>query len=81
MHVRFTPDASQAQHDSSYNSGNIEVSHSRRVGHHGSACSPVTAPVFKTGGWQVFLSPVRSTRTRFRQNKGFSSACNPFAIR
>ncbi len=25
------------------------------------------APVFKTGGWQVILSPVGSTPTRFRQ--------------
>ena len=32
----------------------------------GSACSPVIAPVFKTGGWQVFLSLVGSTPTRFR---------------
>ena len=34
---------------------------------HGSAWGPVILPVFKTGGRQVFLSPVRSTRTRFRQ--------------
>ena len=33
---------------------------------HGSACSPVTVTVFKTGGRQVFLSPVGSTPTRFR---------------
>ena len=33
----------------------------------GSACSPVTATVFKTVGRQVTLSPVCSTRTRFRQ--------------
>src|SRR5713101_6316581 len=33
---------------------------------HGSAWGPVILPVFKTGGRQVFLSPVRSTRTRFR---------------
>ncbi len=33
----------------------------------GSACSPVTVPVFKTGGWQAILSPVGSTPTRFRQ--------------
>jgi hypothetical protein len=26
--------------------------------------------IFKTGGRQVFLSPVGSTPTRFRQNKG-----------
>jgi hypothetical protein len=39
----------------------------RRLGClHGSACGPVTVPVFKTGGWQVFLSPVGSTPTRFR---------------
>ena len=29
-------------------------------------------PVFKTGGWQVFLSLVGSTPTRFRQ---FSTTC------
>jgi hypothetical protein len=32
----------------------------------GSACIPVNVPVFKTGGRRVTLSPVRSTRTRFR---------------
>jgi hypothetical protein len=34
---------------------------------HGSAWGPVILPVFKTGGRQVFLSPVGSTPTRFRQ--------------
>jgi hypothetical protein len=34
--------------------------------HNGSACGPVIVPVFKTGGWQVFLSLVGSTPTRFR---------------
>jgi hypothetical protein len=29
----------------------------------------VIIPVFKTGGWQVFLSPVGSTPTRFRHLK------------
>src|SRR5579863_2010109 len=33
---------------------------------YGSACGPVIVPVFKTGGRQVFLSPVGSTPTRFR---------------
>src|SRR6266478_1204529 len=33
----------------------------------GSAWYPVMLPVFKTGGWQVSLSPVGSTPTRFRQ--------------
>jgi len=32
----------------------------------GSAWGPVILPVFKTGGRQVFLSPVGSTPTRFR---------------
>jgi hypothetical protein len=32
----------------------------------GSAWGPVILPVFKTGGWQVFLSLVGSTPTRFR---------------
>jgi hypothetical protein len=35
-------------------------------GGYGSACGPVIVPVFKTGGRQVFLSPVGSTPTRFR---------------
>src|SRR5919109_1030677 len=34
----------------------------------GSAWGPVTLPVFKTGGRQVSLSLVCSTRTRFRQS-------------
>jgi len=34
---------------------------------HGSAYGPVIVPVFKTGGWQVLLSSVGSTPTRFRQ--------------
>ena len=38
----------------------------------GSACSPVIATVFKTGGRRVTPSPVGSTPTRFRQNKGLS---------
>jgi hypothetical protein len=42
------------------------------VENNGSACGPVTAPVFKTGGRRVTPSPVGSTPTRFRQNKGFS---------
>jgi hypothetical protein len=33
----------------------------------GSAWGPVILPVFKTGGRRVTPSPVRSTRTRFRQ--------------
>jgi hypothetical protein len=37
-----------------------------RGGSCGSACGPVIVPVFKTGGRQVFLSPVGSTPTRFR---------------
>jgi hypothetical protein len=32
----------------------------------GSACGPVIVPVFKTGGRQVFLSPMGSTPIRFR---------------
>ena len=38
----------------------------------GSAWGPVILPVFKTGGRQVFLSPVGSTPTRFRQNKALA---------
>jgi len=37
--------------------------------HDGSACGPVIVPVFKTGGWQVILSLVGSTPTRFRHLK------------
>jgi hypothetical protein len=33
----------------------------------GSVSNPVICPVFKTGGRRVTPSPVRSTRTRFRQ--------------
>ena len=33
---------------------------------HGSACSPVTVTVFKTGGRRVYPSSVGSTPTRFR---------------
>jgi hypothetical protein len=46
------------------------------ISFHGSACGPVIIPVFKTGGRRVFPSPVRSTRTRFRQNLGDRS-CLP----
>ena len=50
----------------------VDVAVQRRSGKllkikHGSAWGPVILPVFKTGGRQVFLGTVRSTRTRFRQ--------------
>jgi hypothetical protein len=49
----------------------VDVAVQRRSGKllkikHGSAWGPVILPVFKTGGRQVFLGTVRSTRTRFR---------------
>jgi hypothetical protein len=44
----------------------------------GSACGPVIVPVFKTGGRQVFLSPVGSTPTRFRHFSTIS--CIAFQI-
>jgi hypothetical protein len=47
----------------------------------GSVSNPVICPVFKTGGRRVPPSPVRSTRTRFRQNKGFSWPSLPFPCR
>jgi hypothetical protein len=40
----------------------------------GSACGPVIVPVFKTGGRQVYLSPVGSTPTRFRHFNAGSGA-------
>src|SRR6202050_4787485 len=52
----------------------------------GSACGPVIVPVFKTGGRQVFLSPVGSTPTRFRQlratgeTREFSGTLSAFTV-
>jgi len=42
--------------------------------HLGSAYSPVTIPVFKTGGRHLAMSPVGSTPTRFRHLVSMSYA-------
>src|SRR5271169_748905 len=44
----------------------------------GSACGPVIVPVFKTGGWQVILSLVGSTPTRFRHFLVSYGCCDQF---
>src|SRR5882672_10363500 len=44
----------------------LRLTWKRAQGRRGSAWDPVILSVFKTGGRQVFLSPVGSTPTRFR---------------